>query len=130
MRLAFSLLLLVSVCGCETRADWTIDDWKAQWKEDAERGDADAAFELAFHRFMDGEHASAIAEFERLAEGDHPNPQVFRMLAYVYQEGEGVGVDYERAAYWLGRSAAIGDGDAARDVAAYRARTDSSRTAR
>lgn len=130
MRLVCCLLLLVGVSGCESRSDWTMDDWKAHWEEGAAAGDEDAAFELAFQRFLDGDRASAVAEFERLAEFNHPNPRVFGMLATLYMSGKGVTVDYERAAYWLEKLAATGNDDAARDLAAYRARTDSSRTAR
>lgn len=122
MRIALSLLLLVTVWGCESRADWTLDDWKAHWAGEAEGGDEDAAYELAFFRFLDGEHEWAVAEFERLAETTD-NAEVFVMLAYAYRDGKGVSVDYERSAYWLERAAEAGDEGAARDLAAYRADT-------
>ena len=120
MRSALCLLVLLGASGCGSRADWTLDDWEAHWAEQAERGDDKAAAELASDRFMDGEHAAAVAAFERLAETTD-DPHVFTMLAYAHREGKGVAVDYERSAYWLGRAAEAGDEGAARDLAAYRA---------
>ena len=117
------LFLLVTVSGCEPGAGRTLDEWKTHWAEEAARGDEDAAFELAFYRFLEGEHTSAVSEFERLAETTD-NPEVFGMLALAYRDGMGAPVDYDRSAYWLERAAEAGDEDAARDLAAYRAHAD------
>jgi localization factor PodJL len=69
---------------------------------------------------MTGHAEAAIPVFERLAESDHR--EAIAMLAYAYRDGKGVAVDHERAAYWLGRAAALGDERAAHDLAVYRAR--------
>ena len=42
------------------------------------------------------------------------------MMAHAHMYGHGVPVDYEKAARWLERAAALGDERAARDLAAYR----------
>lgn len=88
--------------------------------EAAAAGDPDAQFEVAFARqFMTGKHAAAVVVFERLAAEGHL--RAIGMLAYAHREGKGVAVDHERSAYWLERAAALGDDEAARDLAAYRA---------
>ncbi|OZC01668.1 SEL1-like repeat protein [Rubricoccus marinus] len=120
MRLAFCLFLLVA-SGCETQRDWTQEDWISHWEQQAERGDRDAKFRLAFERFVDGDTAGVADEFEALARED--NLDAIGMLAYMYRDGDGVEQDYERSAYWLERAARLGSERHARDLAAYRARS-------
>ena len=118
MRVVLLVFLLAGVWGCGPGGR-SVDEWKAHWAEQAAHGDEEAAFELAFYQFLDGHHAPAVSEFERLAETTD-NPEVFAMLALAYRDGKGVRVDYDRSAYWLGRAADAGDESAARDLAAYR----------
>ncbi len=86
----------------------------------AAQGDVEARYHVAYLRhFLAGDYEAAIPEFRRLAEDDHLKS--IKMLAYAYQSGKGVAVDYEASAYWLERAAALGNESAARDLASYRA---------
>lgn len=91
----------------------------------AVHGGTDAEFQLALVRdFLGGEdQARAVATFERLAEAGHVH--AISMTALAYRSGWSVPVDYERSAYWLERAAALGDEQAARDLAAYQAYRES-----
>ena len=87
----------------------------------AAQGDPDARFEVAFARlWMVGDHEAAVAEFRDLAAAGHP--AATGMMARAYMYGRGVPVDHDEAARWLERAAALGDEQAARDLAAYHAR--------
>ena len=130
MRLAFAAAALICLAGCGERVTDVYTFEPGQFDPDmvpgierldseAAQGDPDAQFQVAFYRhFMTGDYASAIPVFQRLAVDGHLDS--VSMLAGAYRDGKGVDVDYERAAYWLERAAALGDERAARDLAAYR----------
>jgi hypothetical protein len=86
----------------------------------AQQGDLDAQFKLAFFtQYMEGEHAEAVETFKALAGQGHRESA--EMVAVAYQQGKGVPVDYEQAAQWLERAAALGSKKAAQELVHYRA---------
>ncbi len=130
MRLALFAALALCTAGCSTGPSTVYTHEPGQFDPDevpgierldvlAAAGDADAQFQVAYYRqLMTGHAEAAIPVFERLAEADHRGS--IEMLAYAYRDGKGVAVDHERAAYWLGRAAVLGDERAANDLAVYR----------
>ncbi|WP_412069488.1 hypothetical protein [Rubrivirga sp. IMCC43871] len=96
-------------------------------RADAAAGDPDAQFRLAFYEHpMTGDPAGAIPTLRRLAADGHPGAT--SAMAAAYRDGQGVAQDDAQAALWLERAAALGDEDAARDLAAYRAHVEASGT--
>ena len=86
----------------------------------AAQGDPDAQYKVAlFRQFMVGDHEPAVATFRRLAADGHP--AATGMMAHAFMYGHGVPADHDEAARWLERAADLGDEQAARDLAAYRA---------
>ena len=124
---------LLALAGCQTGVDpgevYTFEPGSfepdsvpniEQLDAAAEQGDEKAQFQVVFLRyFMPGEYKTAISEFERLAADDNVN--AMEMLAYAYQHGKGVPVDYEQSARWLERASALGSASATRDLELYRA---------
>lgn len=134
MRFVLATAVLICLAGCGTRVSEVYTFEPGQFDPDmvpgidrldseAAQGDPDAQFQVAFYRhFMTGEYAAAVPVFQRLAEDGHSDS--ISMLASAYRDGKGVDVDYERAASWLKRAAALGDEQAARDLAVYRAQKE------
>ena len=125
LRLAFLTCLCLAGCGDGDGYTFRPGEFDPDRVPGVERldaaaaGDPDAQFHVAFYRHtMTGDHAAAVAVYRRLAEAGHRDAA--GMLAAAYRDGRGVAPDYERAAYWLRRAAALGDRAAARDLAAYR----------
>ncbi len=131
MRIAALLALCVAVAACTDGFTETYTFEPGEFdpdsmpgierlRADAEAGDPDAQFRLAFYEHpMTGGPAGAIPTLERLAAGGHLGAT--RAMAAAYRDGAGVEQDDAQAVVWLERAAALGDEDAARDLAAYRA---------
>ena len=129
MRLALCLAVL-ALSGCfQKEYSWAPDEFDPdtnpvmqQLERDAEAGDLDAQFNVAYIRHIRyGDPRQAFPVFERLAAEGHA--QSAKALAWAYMQGEGISVDHDKAARWLRRAAALGDSEAARSVAAYEANT-------
>ena len=62
-----------------------------------------------------GDHATAAAEFQKLAEQGDKKAQAH--LGYMYYVGEGVGQDYVQAVKWYKKAAILGDKDSQYNLA-------------
>lgn len=74
-------------------------------REDAEAGDAQAAYEIAEYHYGRREFTEAFAWYIKTANCENPNPLVYYNIAYACQNGEGTETDlisaydfYEKAA--------------------------------
>ncbi len=84
-----------------------------QWKELAERGEAQAQFNLAF-MYDNGQgvpHDYTTAAFWYLAAAEQGHPDAAWNLGMMYASGQGVARDYVEAYKWLSVSALFGDED-------------------
>lgn len=74
-------------------------------REEAEAGDAQAAYEVAEYYYGRREFAKAFEWYIKTAQCENPNPVVYFNIGYAFQNGEGTEVDlisaydfYEKAA--------------------------------
>ena len=80
----------------------------AQFRLRADRGDADAQYELSeeYYRGVLQDYEKAIYWFEKAAEQGHADAQY--QLGWIYHRGQGVPKDYEKALYWWEKAAEQG----------------------
>ena len=79
-------------------------------KNDAQKGDADAQYELGFHYSRAEDYRQAVYWWRKAAEQGYAKAQL--TLGVRYYKGEGVDKDYQQAVYWIRKAAEQGNKDA------------------
>lgn len=93
--LMLSLFLAMSYTSC------------TEIKEFEENQKIENEYNKAEEWYREKDYGNAIGIFERLAEQGHSGAQYY--LGWMYYKGEGVSRNYDRAIYWMKKSAKGGD---------------------
>ena len=95
-----TMLSLLAACASQPKVNL------AELEAKASTGDATAQYELAVALIKSGRTADAVKSFEMSAKNGHPVAQ--NNLGVLYQHGQGVSKDSQKAFYWYKNSRSRG----------------------